>query len=62
MIGNKLDLILSISEILLEISGVGKKIAKMLKIILGTKYPDNFELLRRIKVFGIQIYGKVEVW
>ena len=37
------------------------KTAKMLKIILNhvyIKYPGDFEKFRRIKVYGVQIYGK----
>jgi len=41
--------------------GDRNKTAKMLKIILNyikIKYPGDFEVFRRIKVYGIQIYGK----
>lgn len=76
---NKIDLLLSINEILLEISiievsgapcetdhshyvGDRNKIAKMLKIIINNiaiNYPGDFGMLRKIKFFGIQIYGKI---
>jgi hypothetical protein len=45
--------------------GDRNKTAKMLKIILNfikTNYPGDFEEFRRIKVFGIQIYGKFMNW
>lgn len=41
--------------------GDRNKTAKMLKIILNyifIKYPGDFEKFRRIKVYGVQIYGK----
>ena len=41
--------------------GDRNKIAKNLKIILNyirIKYPGNFQLFRKIKVYGIQIYSK----
>ncbi len=42
-------------------AGDRNKTAKMLKIILNyiyIKYPGDFEKFRRIKVYGVQIYGK----
>jgi len=41
--------------------GDRNKTAKMLKIILNfikTNYQGDFEKFRRIKVYGVQIYGK----
>ena len=41
--------------------GDKNKTAKMLKIILNfifTKYQGDFEKFRKIKVYGVQIYGK----
>ncbi len=76
---NKIDLIISITEILLEMAvmkvsgslsnpnhshymGDRNKIAKMLKIIINytiTNHPGEFEMIRKIKFFGIQIYSKI---
>ncbi|CAG8767960.1 13972_t:CDS:2, partial [Racocetra persica] len=65
---------IKLESIIMEVSGspneqdhthyVGdrNKIAKMLKIIINytiTKYPGSFEVFRKIKVYGIQIYSKL---
>src|SRR5688572_18612468 len=45
--------------------GDRKKIAKMLKIIINyiiTNYISEFEIIRKIKFFEIQIYGRICIY